>query len=209
MTDWGAHHVDVAMWALNKMGDDIGNITIDPLEVTHPVEFVDGMPQRDDMFNCATKFNVKCTFADGLDMHVRDNAPKLGFDNGIMFEGSQGRFLVNRGKIVGKPVEMLKENPLADDAMADLYVDDASNGEGFGEDGYHMKNLMECVKSRKKPASDVQSHHRMLNVCHAINVAMRLGRKVVYDPKTETFGDDKQANSFIAREQRKGYEITV
>ena len=209
LTDWGAHHVDVAIWALNKMGDDIGNITIDPLEVTHPVEFVDGMPQRDDMFNCATKFNVKCTFADGLDMHVRDNAPKLGFDNGIMFEGSQGRFLVNRGKIVGKPVEMLKENPLADDAMADLYVDDASNGEGFGEDGYHMKNFMECVKSRKKPASDVQSHHRMLNVCHAINVAMRLGRKVVYDPKTETFGDDKQANSFIAREQRKGYEITV
>ena len=74
LTDWGAHHVDIAMWALNKMGDDIGNITIDPLEVTHPVEFVDGMPQRDDMFNCATKFNINahspmawtCTFATTL-----------------------------------------------------------------------------------------------------------------------------------------------
>jgi hypothetical protein len=49
----------------------------------------------------------------------------------------------------------------------------------------------------------------MLNVCHAVNIAMRLGRKVTYDPKTEMFGDDSLANSFIARDQRKGYEITV
>jgi hypothetical protein len=72
-----------------------------------------------------------------------------------------------------------------------------------------MKNFMQCIKTKKTPASDVQSHHRMLNVCHAINVALRLGRKVEYDPKTETFGSDSQANSFIEREQRKGYEINV
>ena len=208
LTDWGAHHVDIAMWALNKLGDDIGKVTIDPLEVTHPVEFVDGMPQRDDMFNCATKFKVKCTFADGLDMYIRDTAPDLGFENGIMFEGSKGRFLVNRGKIVGKPVENLKADPLPSDAYSKLYVNDAT-GKGLGKDGYHMKNFMECTKSRRTPASDVQSHHRMLNVCHAVNVALRLGRKVVYDPKTENFGDDKLANSFIEREQRAGYEINV
>ena len=207
LTDWGAHHVDIAMWALNKLGDDIGKITIDPLEVTHPCEFVDGMPQRDDMFNCATKFKVKCTFADGIEMFVRDVAPDLGFENGIMFEGSKGRFLVNRGKIVGHPVENLKSEPLASDAIGKLYTNDAT-GDGFGEEGYHMKNFMECTKSKKTPASDLQSHHRMLNVCHAVNVALRLGRKVVFDPKTETFGDE-QANSFIEREQRKGYEITV
>ncbi len=72
-----------------------------------------------------------------------------------------------------------------------------------------MKNFMECVKSKRTPASDVQSHNRMLNVCHAINVAMRLGRTVNYDPKTESFGDDQLANSFIERVQRKGYEIEV
>ena len=208
LTDWGAHHVDIAMWALDKLGDDIGKITIDPMEVVHPCEFVDGMPTRDDLFNCATKFKVKCTFADGQEMLVRHEAPELGFTNGIMFEGSKGRFLVNRGKIVGRPVEDLKKNPLAADAISKLYVDDAT-GTGFGDEGYHMKNFMECAKAKQTPASDLQSHHRMLNVCHAINVALRLGRKVVFDPKTETFGDDKQANSFVGREQRKGYEITV
>lgn len=70
-----------------------------------------------------------------------------------------------------------------------------------------MKNFMDCVKSRKTPASDMQSHHRMLYVCHAIYVAMRLNRKVTLDPKTETFGNDELANSFIEREQRPGYEV--
>jgi predicted dehydrogenase len=212
LTDWGAHHVDIAMWALNKLGEDIGQITIDPLQVTHPVEFDEkGMPLSDDRFNCATQFNVKCTFADGIEMYVRDQAQQdLGFENGIMFTGKDNsRFLVNRGKIVGRPVEELKQRPLADDALGSLYLDDPTSLDGYGGDGFHMANFMDCVKTGKTPASDLQSHHRMLNVCHAINVSMRLNRKVVFDPKTETFGDDALANSFIQREQRKGFEISV
>ena len=209
LTDWGAHHVDIAMWALNKLGKDIGKITITPESVVHPVEFDEkGMPKSDDMFNCATEFKVKCTFEDGVDMYVRDKAPELGFDNGIMFTGkNKSRYLVNRGKLVGAPVKLMKDKPLPKDAIANLYVDDASGDEDFGKEGYHMKNFMDCVKSRKQPASDMQSHHRMLNVCHAINIAMRLDRTIVYDPATETFGDDELANSFIEREQRKGYEV--
>lgn len=210
LTDWGAHHVDIAMWALDKLGTDIGTIQIEPLEAKHPVEFKDGYPTRDDQFNCALTFKVRCTFADGVVMEIRDNAPDLGFENGVMFEGSRGRFLVNRGKIVGKPVENLKDNPLPEDAFSKLYAESSTPDlEGFGGGGYHMKNFMECMKSRKTPASDVQSHNRMLNVCHAVNVALRLGRTVTYDPKTETFGDDQVANSFLERKQRQGYEITV
>ena len=197
------------MWALDKMGDDVGKITIDPLEVTHPVPFDDkGMPQQDDKFNCATKFKVRCTFADGKEMMVRNSADDLGFENGIMFEGSNGRFLVNRGKIVGRPVENLKDNPLPSDTLAKLYPYDPMKTDGFGQDGFHMKDFMECIKSRRQTTSDMLSHHRMLNVCHAINVAMRLNRKVVYDPKAENFGDDAVANSFVEREQRKGFEIS-
>lgn len=209
LTDWGAHHVDVAMWALDALGDDIGTIQIDPLEVTHPVAFKDGMPLEDDKFNCATQFKVRCKLSNGIELFVRDRADELGFDNGIMFEGSDGRFLVNRGKIVGRPVEDLKTKPLSADAYSGLYAEPSTPDlGGYGEDGYHMKNFMECVKSRKTPASDVVSHNRMLNVCHAVNVALRLGRPVTYDPKTETFGDDPLANSFIERAQRRGYEIT-
>ena len=92
LTDWGAHHVDIAMLALDKLGDDIGNVTIEPIAVTHPVRFVDGMPTKDDRFNAATNFKVRVVFEDGIEMFVRDSAEELGFDNGIMFQGTQGRY---------------------------------------------------------------------------------------------------------------------
>ena len=202
LTDWGAHHVDIAMLAMDKLGKDIGPITIEPLEVTHPVEFKGGYPTQDDRFNAATAFKVKCTFDDGLVMMVRDTAEdELGFDNGIMFRGSGGKYLVNRGKLVGAPVEELKSKPLDGDIFEQLY--------GQPKPSSHMANFFECVKSRKQPISDVPSHNAMLNVCHAVNIAMRLGKTLTYDPKTQTFGDDELANSFLSRTPREGYEITV
>lgn len=65
-----------------------------------------------DQYNTAASFTIKCMFANGVEMLIRDKAPDLGFDNGIMFEGEQGRYFVNRGKFTGKPVEDLKKNPL-------------------------------------------------------------------------------------------------
>ena len=136
LTDWGAHHVDIALWAMDKLGDDIGEVRIDPLEVTHPMPFKDGMPTLDNQFNCATAFKVRVTFADGIELMVRDNANELGFDNGIMFQGEEGRFLVNRGKIVGTPVEALEKNPLPADALAKLYggeIPTSGAEEDFGD----------------------------------------------------------------------------
>ena len=202
LTDWGAHHVDIAMWAANKLGSDVGKIEIDPVMAIHPVPFKDGMPAEDDRFNAATKFKVKVTFTDGLEMMVVDSAEEeLGFRNGVMFHGEDGRFLVNRGKLVGKAVEQLADKPLADDWLEKLYGRRAPKS--------HIGHFVDCIKSRETPISDVVSHHRMLSVCHAINIAMRLDRKLVFDPATDTFVDDEQANGFVARKQRKGYEVTV
>jgi predicted dehydrogenase len=200
LTDWGAHHLDIAMWALDKLHADIGNFTIKPLYAKHPVTLVDGMPTEDDRFNTAADFQVLVTFADGVEMEiVHDAREKLGFENGIMFQGKQGRFLVNRGKLVGGPVEQLKADPLPQDALTKLYGCDVPES--------HMLNFMECIKTRRQPVSDVESHHRMLTVCHAVNIAMRLDRELVYDPKAEQFVGDALANTFLEREQRKGFEI--
>jgi predicted dehydrogenase len=199
LTDWGAHHVDIALWALDKLGPGQGRVTIEPLAVSHPVEFKDGMPTVDDRFNAATAFDVRVTYADGVELRVRNSATDLGFDNGIMFEGENGRFMVNRGKIVGSPVEELASKPLPADALRKLYGGDPPTS--------HMGNFVECMKSRRQPASDAESHHRALSICHAVNIAMRLGRTLTFDTDAESFVGDAQANAFVAREQRKGYEI--
>lgn len=202
MTDWGAHHIDIALWATDKLGEDAGKIKINPISAYHPVPLDDkGMPTKDDNFNTAVNFQVDLTFDDGLEMRVCDVTE--GFGNGIMFEGEKGRYFVNRGKLTGKPVEDLEKNPLDESKIGALYAS------GKRPESNNMGCFFDCIKSRETPSSDVASHHKAMNVCHAINVALRLNREVVYDTKAENFGDDALANSFIERQQRKGFEIDV
>ena len=118
-----------------------------------------------------------------------------------MFEGEKGRMLVNRGKLVGKPVEDLEKRPLPEGWYAEMFGQEAPTS--------HIEHFFECVHERRTPISDLKSHNLMLNLCHAINIAMRLNRSVTYDPAARNFGDDPQANNLVKREQRSGFEITV
>jgi len=200
MNDWGAHHIDIAQWAIEQNGEGQGPVSIEPLLAEHPVELKEGRPVLDDRYNTALKFHVKADFANGVEMNIRHDAGELGFGNGILFEGTKGKLFVNRGKITGKAVEELKQNPLPEDAIIKLYG---------GKPTSHMQNFIECVKSRELPISDVYSHHRAMTTCHLANISIRLNRNLEWDPKTEQIIGDKAANQWQSREQRKGYEIEV
>ncbi len=149
----------------------------------------------DDRYNVATKFEIRVDMPDNIEMIITSAG-----DNGILFEGTKGRFFVNRGRISGKPVEDLKENPLPEGAIEEVYGGKVSEN--------HTANFIEAMKSRKQPISDVWSHNRMLEICHLSNIAMRLGRELKWDPVKREILGDAQANSFLKRENRKGYEIS-
>ncbi len=70
-----------------------------------------------------------------------------------------------------------------------------------------MGNFFECLKNREQPISDVYTHHRAITTCHLANIALRLGRRLTWDPVAEEIVGDAEARSFQSREQRKGYEI--
>lgn len=189
LTDWGAHHVDIAQWAIGMQ--DRG-----PTSVGGTVEFQqelrNGYATQNNKYNTAVKFDIRCMFPNDVEMNIHSR------NNGILFEGTEGRLFVNRGKLTGKPVDELKSKPLDEDFV--LYL---CKGKPSGN---HMANFMECVDSRDEPISDVFTHHRTLTTCHLANIALRLGRDLKWDDKKEEFIDDPQANSFLKREQRAGYE---
>ena len=194
LTDWGAHHVDIACWALGAT--ETGPSKITPGEYKLPVEYKDGNPVVDDQYNAATQFTIRVAMPNDVEMIITSEG-----DNGILFEGTEGRFFVNRGKLTGKPVEDLKEKPLPEDAIERIY--------GGKVSANHTANFIEGMKARKQPISDVWSHNRMLEICHLSNIAMRLGRELNWDPaKREIIGDD-QANSFLSRENRKEFAINM
>ncbi|MCL4195712.1 MAG: gfo/Idh/MocA family oxidoreductase, partial [Thermoguttaceae bacterium] len=192
LTDWGAHHVDIACWAIGASGTGPSKVT--PLMFKLACEYKDGYPVVDDRYNVATEFSIRAAMPNDVELFIESKG-----DNGILFEGTEGRFFVSRGRISGRPVEQLKDKPLPDGAIEEVYGGKVSEN--------HSANFIESMQSRKQPISDVWSHNRMLEICHLSNIAMRLGREINWDPAGRQIVGDPQANAFLARESRQGYSV--
>lgn len=190
MTDWGAHHLDIAQWAI----DDL------PVKIEGKAKY----PTIDNGFNVAIDYSVDYTYGNGVVMTVRDTGR-----NGIMFTGDRGRIFVNRGTISGKAVEELSSNPLPREDWKVYDFDNLDRPERAGKleaIKNHMGNFFDCIAERRTPVSDIESQHRSVSTCHLGNIAMRLDRPLRWNPKLEQFPDDAEANKHLSREQRAGFK---
>ena len=194
-TDWGAHHVDIAQWALKEDTKGKGPIEINGVDARHPVPFKDGYPTVDDEYNTAYDFSVPCKFASGVELIVTSRG-----DNGLLFEGTKGRLFVSRGKITGTPIEENRDKDQFSDAdLMTLY-----KGKPFES---HKDNFYRCIREGGLPVSDVFSHIMTMNTCHLASIAARLGRTIKWDPATEKIVGDEQAALLASRQVRQGFEI--
>lgn len=194
LTDTGAHHIDIAQWAVGK-------------QHTGPVEIIPRatLPQVENGFSVPIDFSVTYRYDDGLELEVLDTGR-----NGILFEGDLGRLFVNRGVISGTPVDELAAKPLPREAFQLYGFDNLTRPERAGKiDAIqnHMGNFYDATRSRKTPISDLESQHRTATTCHLGNIACRLGRPLKWNPTTESFVDDPEAATYLARERRVGYEL--
>ena len=191
MTDWGAHHIDIAQWAIDS----------------NPVE-VDGkatLPTIADGYNVAERFSADIKYANGVELNINDNGR-----NGILFEGDKGRIFVSRGNLTGKPVEDLASNPLSRENFNVYENDNLTRPARSGKlDAIinHMGNFFDCIESRKQTISHLESQHRSVTTCHIANISQRLNRPLKWDPEREVFVDDAEANTYLKREQRAGFEV--
>ena len=191
LTDWGAHHVDIARWAINA----------EPVEIDGKATY----PTTPGGYDVPIEYSVRYRFAHGVELTVADYGR-----NGILFTGSEGRLFVNRGTLAGKPVEDLKDRPLPRESFTLYDFDNNSRPERSGKiDAIvnHMGNFFDCVAARRQPIADVESGHRSVSVCHLGNISCKLGRPLNWDPVTERFVSDEEADALLSRPQRKGFEV--
>ncbi|XZE51809.1 Gfo/Idh/MocA family protein [Planctomycetaceae bacterium SH139] len=192
MTDWGAHHLDIAQWAID--------------EYPQRVEAQAKYPQVDEAsYDVAIDYQAQYTYPSGVVLTVGDTGR-----NGIMLTGSEGRIFVNRGTISGAPVDALATRPLTRENFQVYDRDNLQRPERAGKlDAIinHMGNFFDCLATRQQPISDIESQHRSATTCHLGNIAMRAGRPLTWNAESETFGDDQEANEHLSREQRAGYEV--
>jgi predicted dehydrogenase len=194
ITGWGAHHIDSAHWGMDT--EHTG-----PVEVWGTAEF----PKKG-LWDVHCSFKTEALYANGVKMTVSGDFP-----NGIKFEGTQGFIFVSRGneKVTGSdPVAKLK------DATALAASDPKIITSVIGPDeinlprsAEHHGNWLECVKSRQQPIAPVEIAHRSCSACLLHHMAMKLKRKLYWDPPRERFKNDDEANAMLARPERWPYAI--
>ena len=130
---------------------------------------------------------MRYLYANGVEMIHGDSG-------GVLFIGTEGKILVDRGKFEATP-ESLGEEPLGDNAIR-LYK---SNN--------HLQDFLNCIRSRKLPICDVEIGCRSVTVCHLGNLAYWNHRRLKWDPAKEQFVGDPEANTWLDRAKRGPYKV--
>lgn len=190
MTDWGAHYVDIAHWALDL--DQGGPLTIDGSKTV--------LPTIKNGYNTPSFPIVDMVYPGDVQVRVTASG-----DHGVLITGEKGRIFVDRGKLTGKPIE-------AQDADATLKTPVLEAAEKLfrgntAKGADHMGNFFEAFMHGKHPVSDVESQHRVVSACHLANISIRLRRKLTWDAKREEFVGDQEANTWLSRVPREGFEL--
>lgn len=216
VTDWGAHHMDIAHWAMG--GEPVAPLSVQAWGFCPNL----GKPGYPDQFH---PFAARLEYPGGVEMWFMSTVPAAPEDalrdaiahvyakvpenirndqtpdpeKGVLFVGTTGSIFVGRQVVSGDGIGELDSMPLPATQhlrwRACLYA--------------HTRDFVECIATRRKPISAVAEQHRSQLPCHLTNIALRLGRKLNWDGNREEFVGDREANAMLRRpKEREPYQLT-
>lgn len=194
ITDWGAHHNDIVLWALDM--DGTGPVSI---EGTPLIDMIPGG------YTATSEYILKYTYANGIVHNCRSTTasewhggPKdpTRQQHGIKFIGTDGWIWVTRSEITASDPAIL-----ADELPADA--------KRVYESKNHMSNFLECMRTRQAPICSAEVGHRSASVGHLGVIALQLGREIKWDPERERIIGDAEAQRHLARPMRKPYDYDM
>jgi len=141
-------------------------------------------------------------YANGVKVLLDD----IGGGGGGVFEGSEGKIKIDRGRYDSRPKKLDAEDLPKDAARLYNSSEKAVDFRG-GATEQHLANWIYCIKTREEPAANVEVGHRSTTLCHLGNIARWAGRPLEWDPDAERFKDDDEANGHIERTMRAPYQI--
>ncbi len=180
VTNTGHHANDIVQWVLG-------------LDGTEPVEYEDlgsVWPPAGHLYTTAMKTAFRARHANGIELICQTQDP--GF--GARFEGTDGWVQYTGNKIQASSDEILN-SPIGEN---ELRLPASDN---------HYRNWLDCVKTRAEPIEPVEVGHSTANICHCGNIAMRLKRRVQWNPESETFVGDDEANQMLRRPYREPWNL--
>jgi predicted dehydrogenase len=185
MAGWGSHGLDQVQCALGMDASGPVEVWSEGSTFAPPTYSAPESRARGDKLCAAPK--VFFRYPGDIIMELAD-----GPAGGAVFIGDKGKVTIDRNRFESDPPELARE------ALGNRPADFVEN---------HMKNWLDCIKSRGTPIADVEIGHRTATVCHLGNIARWTGRKLRWDPVKENFPEDAEANRHLDRPRRKPYEL--
>jgi predicted dehydrogenase len=194
MTDWGAHMIDIANWAMGikapssamSAGGKFG-FPSDAMETPDTQQVTWAYPD----------FNMVWEHAIGI-----GRGPEAR-EHGVAFHGNNGMLVIDRaGWEVYPETDSIGKRRVYKAPGVPRY--NVSNTDYHAT---HCQNFIECMRSRKRPNSDVEIGHNSMIACHLANMAQRLGKLIHWDVEKEMAIGDPDAQKLVSREYRAPWQL--
>jgi predicted dehydrogenase len=189
MTNWGAHHLDIARWALGARA---------PRAVAGfggRYAVADG-GETPDVQQVLYQFEQAVVSWSTREVNAGDRA-------GLVFHGTTGTLDLSRTGYTITPEAWTGDAPTTARAVPAT----AREVKGGNLDEQHVRNFLDCVKSRQRPNADVEEGHLSAVMCHLGNLATRLGRSLAWDPAAERVIGDAEANALLTTRYRAPWAL--
>ena len=202
MSDWGVHLNDIVLWALNAKGPQT-------VSATGGIFTTDDDRDTPDTLQVIYEFpGATLTYS----MRKGNGLKYNGHEYGILFCGTEGSLMLDRAGYEVIPDKVVLPYGIklvhGDRKIREISLKEEKE-KGVDGQPAHVRNFLDCLRSRQTPTCDVALSHQSTNTCHLGNIAYKLGRKLNWDVETETFKNDPEANELLYRVPRKGYELPV
>ncbi len=179
LTDWTGHHIDIAHWGMDT-----------ELSAPRVIEGSGRWPlATNGLFDTVEHYTFTCEYREGFTMIVSGLLP-----GGTRFEGENGWVYVTRGHIDAEPKSLLNEVIGAEE----IHLYESSN---------HIGNFLDCVKTRATTITPVDVAHHSAMVGHLGIIAMKLERKLRFNPGSESFIGDSEADRMLSRPMREPWSV--
>ena len=208
MTNLGAHEIDVVQWAMQLKGPTAVSSSGGRFALQDNGE----TPDTQDSLLEYPGFTVLSS--------IREASQGRGAGEGLEFFGTEGSLTLSRGGyqvLADKKVPPENQIPVFRGHPAGgperrregewgLWTEARAERASNSLLGSHVRDFLDCVKSRKRPVADVEGGHRTVTACHLANISLRLGRKVWWDPEKEEIVGDREASGWLVRPYRKPWD---
>jgi predicted dehydrogenase len=211
MTNLGAHEIDIVQWALGVKGPSAVTSSGGRFVLKSLGETPDTQEALFEYPRCTALFSIREASAG------RKNRDKLEFS------GTKGSLGIDRSGFEVVPDE--KTNPAnaipvfrghpaggpARETVKPQPWTEARKAAGSSDEQFdlHVRNFLDCVKSRQRPIADIEDGHRATTACHLANISLKVGRKIHWDPDKEEILGDREATAMLERPYRKPWDAVL